>query len=369
MEETHHSTNEELQATLQELADLQSQLSEIQLVNERLTDEKDVLFQSLCRQTEKLEDSRTQIGTLQELLLRESSTHEHDAANNEREQKLLELLKNAQEERENLLVKQKELGSEVNELRANGERAQHENNRLNNRISILESSLDANAAERKQIESQLYQAKEEASQKLIELSHLSTLLENARAKIEEYDQERLKGDRSDLRELLDVSRKEKDVLESRVARLQEQNSKALCEIQKLKDQLGGLSEELKVVRNNAKCRISEFEYKNSNLTEEKTKLASENQALQDALNEVQVQCKCIGEDKLQLESLLTETQRHLGEAERLLGDKDEALNGERALRKQEVGGLLSIVSLRSAPKRIDSTFCRAKNGNSSSQTC
>lgn len=334
MEETHHSTNEELQATLQELADLQAQLSEIQTVNERLTDEKDVLFQSLCRQTEKLEDSRTQIGTLQELLLRESNTHE--AANNEREQKLLELLKNAQEERENLLVKQKEMSSEINEMHSCAEKSQTDNKRLVNRISILESSLDAKSAERKQIESQLYQAKEEASQKQIELSHLSTLLENARAKIDEYDQERLKGDRSDLRELLDMARKEKDVLESQVASLQEQNSKALVEIQKLKDQLGALAEECKVVRNNAKCAISEIEYKNANLVEEKNRLVSENQAMQDSLNELQVQCKCVAEDKMQLEGLLSETQRHLGDAERLLGDKEEALNGERALRKQEV---------------------------------
>lgn len=364
MEETHHSTNEELQATLQELADLQSQLTDIQSVNERLTDEKDVLFQSLCRQTEKLEDSRSQIGTLQELLLRESNTHE--AANNEREQKLLELLKSAQEERENLLVKQKEFGSEVNELRVNAEKALVENKRQNNRISILESSLDANAAERKQIESQLYQAKEEASQKQIELSHLSTLLENARAKIDEYDQERQKGDRSDLRDLLDVARKEKDVLEGQVASLQEQNSKALCEIQKLKDQLAGLSEECKVVRNNAKCAISEFEYKNGNLTEENSRLAADNQSLQDSLNEVQVQCKCLGEDKMQLESLLTETQRHLGEAERLLGDKEEALNGERALRKQEVG--TSDVRLSIGPL-IEIYFSRATNGNSFNRTC
>lgn len=320
---------------MQELADLQSQLSEIQSVNERLADEKDVLFQSLCRQTEKLEDSRNQIGTLQELLLRETNTHE--AVNNEREQKLLELLKNAQEERENLLVKQEELSSDLSELRANLEKSQIENKRLGNRISILESSLDANAAERKQIESQLGQAREEASEKQIELSHLSTLLDNARAKIEEYDQERLKGDKSDLSDLLDVARKEKDILESQVASLQEQNSKALCEIQKLKDQLAGLSEECKVLRNNAKCAISEYEYKNSNLTEDNKKLASDNQSLQDALNEMHVQVKCQAEDKMQLEQLLTETQRHLGDAERLLNDKDEALNCERALRKQEVG--------------------------------
>lgn len=58
MEETHYSTNEELQATLQELADLQSQLSELQSDNDRLIEEKEVLFQSLCRQTEKLGESK-----------------------------------------------------------------------------------------------------------------------------------------------------------------------------------------------------------------------------------------------------------------------------------------------------------------------
>ncbi|XP_031617603.1 cytospin-A-like [Contarinia nasturtii] len=86
MEETHYSTNEELQATLQELADLQLQLSELQSDNDRLSEEKEVLFQSLCRQTEKLE-----------LLLRESD--QQDAVmTTEREQKLLDLLKSAQEE-------------------------------------------------------------------------------------------------------------------------------------------------------------------------------------------------------------------------------------------------------------------------------
>lgn len=55
------STNEELQATLQELSDLQNQLTEVQVDNERLSDEKSVLLESLCRQTEKLEDSRTKV--------------------------------------------------------------------------------------------------------------------------------------------------------------------------------------------------------------------------------------------------------------------------------------------------------------------
>lgn len=93
------STNEELQATLQELADLQAQLTEQQSENERLTEEKGVLLESLRWQTEKLEDSRAKVDTLHELLLREEAGNGPggggDAAHGqaEREQKLVELLK------------------------------------------------------------------------------------------------------------------------------------------------------------------------------------------------------------------------------------------------------------------------------------
>lgn len=84
------STNEELQATLQELADLQTQLSELQNDNERLGEEKDVLLESLCRQTEKLEDARNKVDTLQDLLL---DSNKSESSFSEKEQKLMLLLK------------------------------------------------------------------------------------------------------------------------------------------------------------------------------------------------------------------------------------------------------------------------------------
>lgn len=80
-----------MQATLQELADLQTQLTELHVDNERLSDEKAVLLESLCTQTEKLEDTRTRALTLQELLLREGS--EQEICTTEREQKLVMLWK------------------------------------------------------------------------------------------------------------------------------------------------------------------------------------------------------------------------------------------------------------------------------------
>lgn len=334
MEETHYSTNEELQATLQELADLQSQLTELQSDNDRLIEEKEVLFQSLCRQTEKLEDSRNKIVKLQELLLRDSDQQEA-VMTTEREQKLLDLLKNAQEERETMFIKHEELQSDIKEMRAALEAATTEKLRSIERISLLESTLDAGAAERKQIDAELLQAREESSQRQIEISRLTTLLENARSKIDELEQERSIGVRSDLSDLLDIARKEKDLLESDMTTLQESLSKSQCEVQKLKDQIAAITEECKVTRNNAKCALSDLEYKFEQMKQDKSKLSHELQMAQENLNELQVQCKCHLEDKTQLENLLVETQRHLGDTERQLIESDDALNNERKLRKIE----------------------------------
>lgn len=330
MEETHYSTNEELQATLQELADLQSQLAALQSHNDRLAEEKEVLFQSLCRQTEKLEDSRNKI-KLQELLLRDSD--QQDAAlTTEREQKLLDLLKSAQEEREAM---HEELQSDIKELRTALDATSGEKLRLVERIGLLESTLDASAAERKQIDAEILRAREESGQRQIEISRLSALLEMARSKMDELEQERSMGDKSDLSDLLDIARKEKDLLESDMTGLQESLSKSQCEVQKLKDQIAAVTEECKVTRNNAKCALSDLEYKFEQLKLEKNRLTCDLQVAQDKQNELQVQCKCHLEDKMQLEGLIAETQRHLGDTERQLAEKEDALNNERKLRKFE----------------------------------
>lgn len=266
------------------------------------------------------------------MLLRESDQQD---ATTEREQKLLDLLKSAQEERESMFIKYEDLQSDIKEMRTALESATTEKLRLIERISLLESTLDASAAEKKQIDSELTQTREEGSQRQIEISRLTTLLENARSKIDEFEQERAIGDKSDLSELLDATRKEKDLLESEMTVLQESLSKSQCEVQKLKDQIAALTEECKVTRNNAKCALSDLEYKFEQIKQEKGKLAYDLQIAQDNLNELQMQCKCHLDDKTQLENLLTETQRHLGDTERMLAEKEDALNNERKLRKFE----------------------------------
>jgi len=50
-----------LEATLQELDDLQRSVCELTSDNEKLTDERTILLESLCTQTEKLEHARLQV--------------------------------------------------------------------------------------------------------------------------------------------------------------------------------------------------------------------------------------------------------------------------------------------------------------------
>ncbi len=68
--------------------------------------------------------------------------------------------------------------------------------------------------------------------------------------IEEMEDVRDKqADKGELDDLIDALRKEKDHLESKLASLQEQLSKSMCEIVKLKEQLLHSQEE---------CRVSDF---------------------------------------------------------------------------------------------------------------
>ncbi|XP_076684255.1 cytospin-A isoform X8 [Andrena cerasifolii] len=337
MEETHYSTNEELQATIQELSDLQAQLTELQADNERLTEEKDVLLESLCRQTEKLEDSRSKVDTLQGLLLREEQPQESSKGyNTEREQKLVDLLKSAQEERESLLQKQEELTSELKTLRAAAEVSAAETERLTKCLHLLESTVDAANVERKQLDMELAEARQEGANRSIEISRLATLLENARAKIEELEQSRQVENKSEADELLDAARREKDTLETQAAALQEQLARSHCDHDRLRDQYSQLQEEYKVARNNAKSAIDDLEYRLNQLKDERLSVSTELQLVRDSLAELQAQCQRHLEDKRELKAALNEAQRRERDAQTRQYELERALAEERKLRQEEV---------------------------------
>ncbi|CAK1589911.1 unnamed protein product [Parnassius mnemosyne] len=184
MEEHHYSTSEELQATLAELADLQAQLADAHADNERLADEKQVLLESLCRQTEKLEDSRTKVDTLQELLLREGVEPEALAAGDQH-QHLFAVLKTSQEERRLLLAKQEQLETELKESKTALEEKTKENEALVERIRGLEGAVQ-------HWEQEAGAARELAAARQHQLTTLGDLLDAAKAKVRELQRSVMK---------------------------------------------------------------------------------------------------------------------------------------------------------------------------------
>lgn len=141
------------------------------------------MFDSLCRQTDRLNDSRTEVESLKHLLYQEKGEADQFESAVEREQKLVDLLKSAQEEREGLLVKLEQLNSELQELRTAIIDKDDRIMQLSDRVNTLEYSLEAKHAEHKLIDQNLAQARDQCSGKQIEINRLTDLLENARTKV------------------------------------------------------------------------------------------------------------------------------------------------------------------------------------------
>ncbi|XP_045469133.1 cytospin-A-like isoform X4 [Harmonia axyridis] len=334
MQETHYSTNEELQATLQELNDLQGQLGELQKENERLVEEKNLMFDSLCRQTERLKDTRQEVESLKTHLYRDQNETGLETAQ-EREEKLVDLLKSAQDEHESLLSKHEQLSEELHEMREANDALHDQLKVMTERNGTLESTLDAKQAEHKLLDQELAMARDQCNGKQIEVNRLKDLLENARTKINELEQDRALSDKSELDEMLDNARKEKDALESEVAHLKEQLARSKNEIERLKEQISILQEECKVTRNNARTIQSDLEYKYDKLASEKATVTEQLHKLQDIINDLQVQAQCQEEDKRNLSDVLAETQRNLSESERKILMLENDLADVKKLRKDE----------------------------------
>lgn len=172
------STSEELQATLQELSDLQNQLTELQTDSSRLTDEKAVVLQSLCKQTERLEDCRARVETLTGLLCTEGLPAPSDT-----EAKLLEIIKGLQEERAEQQTLTESAEARVRSAQERVAASEATASRQNERLALLQAQVEVGITERKRLEERLETATREGQEKIIEHDRLETMLANARAKV------------------------------------------------------------------------------------------------------------------------------------------------------------------------------------------
>uniref|UniRef100_T1JAF1 Calponin-homology (CH) domain-containing protein n=1 Tax=Strigamia maritima TaxID=126957 RepID=T1JAF1_STRMM len=304
MEETHYSTNEELQATLQELTDLQDQLTELQVENEHLAEGKTVLLESLCSQTEKLEDCRVENDNLRQLLFNNTQLTSCN-----REAKLLELLKTSRDEKETLNSHLVELRSALENVKDEAHAYSEEVAQLQEQLTVMQLNIESANTAKRILAKQSTQSREQLDNLQIEVSRTKTQLENERIKVSELHQAREIVDKSELDELLDNARKEKDDLESHAAVLSEQLAFSQFETTRLKDAMINIEEELKVTKDIAKRDVSEMEFQIDQLNAEKDKLSVEVGVFRESVHELERKCQRHLEDKRELRASICELKQ------------------------------------------------------------
>ena len=181
---------------------LQDSVNELADENERLNDEKGILLESLCAQTEKLENYRMQIEHLKQLLVSESEGA--DRSRNERE--LVSLIKMGQEEKEELLLRQMELSNTLHSFETKTRDLQGTVRALKEKTHTLEHRVESVSSDKRLLEKQVAELREANAKEQIETSRYRTLLENEKQKVVELEQFRNATDKSDLEELLDNTR-------------------------------------------------------------------------------------------------------------------------------------------------------------------
>lgn len=332
MEETHYSTNEELQATLQELTDLQDSVNELTSANELLADEKYVLLETLCSQTEKLENARLQIEQLKSLLLRDSESGQRS----EFECQLAALVKSAQEEKEELLLKQIELSYVVQTLEDENHELHEAVAALKDKCQLDDGKLEGLTADKKTLEGQLGTLKEQSIKDQLDIQHLKALLENEKQKVAELEQERSVTSKSDLEALLDSTRQEKDRLEDRLTNEEQELSVKQNEIAKLKEVLEMTKTEMKALDESQQLQLIQLESQLKNAEYEKVEVQTELEAVREHNDQLQMNCDQFFEEKknytmtvARAESELRMARSKIARLETDLREKTDQFNEER----------------------------------------
>lgn len=226
MEENQHSTAEELQATLQELADLQQITQELNGENERLGEEKVILMDSLCQQSDKLELYGRQIEYLRSLLDEHHISYvlEEDIKSGrymELEQRYADLAENARFEREQLLGVQQHLSNTLKMAEQDNAEAQEMIGALKERNHQMERIMESERQGRAAMEATLHGYKDAVGNEQAELSRCRAQLDQERQRVAELYSLHTAGDKNDICQLLEGVRLGKEEAEAKAAKLQE----------------------------------------------------------------------------------------------------------------------------------------------------
>eukprot|EP00063_Salmo_salar_P009050 XP_013983885.1 PREDICTED: cytospin-A-like [Salmo salar] len=264
MEENQHCTSEELQATLQELADLQQITQELSTENERLGEERTILVDSLCQQGDRLELYCRQMdyfrGLLDEHRVAYAPADEEDTKSGrylELERRYVDLTQGAHFEREQLLGVQQHLSGALKMAEQDNAEAQGLISALKERVHMAERQADMERRERAMAAAELEAMREAAGGEQAELARCRFQLEQERQRVAELYSIHNAGDKTDIRHLLESERRDKERAEAESVQLQEDLDHTHNEAAKLQDDIRKLEEDFRAFRGEVQKQLAE----------------------------------------------------------------------------------------------------------------
>lgn len=237
MEESHHSTAEELQATLQELADQQQMVHELTTENERLAEEKRLLQTSHQQQRERVEvlvqKNESLASRLQELVQAQAQREEELCSQGPRlaelEQRYADLVESSRFEREKLVDIQQQLTGSLRALEEEHQIAQGQVCCLRQEMDKLQAQLDQEL----EMAGQAAQAAEEqratAESLRLENSRLQAHVDIERQKMGELKAMQNASDSGEVQGLLKAAHAERARMEAELTALREELHHAQAE--------------------------------------------------------------------------------------------------------------------------------------------
>lgn len=234
MEESHHSTAEELQATLQELSDQQQMVQELSTESEKLAEEKTLLEKSFHHQRDRAEQLRQENERLASRLKEQEADMKSRIL--ELDQKYSELVEKSRFEREKLLGIQQQLTSSLRTLEKDHQDGPEVIKGLREDTERLQKLLDSEEQKTCSLAKTLADC---------QVTMEGLKLENNSLKAKLFCEKQTTGinasgnhkDNSDIQELLKKALLEKEQLEIACTSLKQELLKANSEVKHLEGQL------------------------------------------------------------------------------------------------------------------------------------
>ncbi|XP_072569847.1 cytospin-B isoform X3 [Paramormyrops kingsleyae] len=290
MEESHHSTAEELQATLQELSDQQQVVQELTAENERLAEEKGLLQTSLQQQRERVELLTQKNESLLVRLQEQAETDETRAKASrmaELEQRHAELVESSHFEREKLVDIQQQLTGSLRALEKEHQEAQGLVRSLKEERDTLQTRLEKGEEASSEMVKELEEQRVSTEGLKVENVKLKAQVEVERQKVVELKAMQDAGDSSEVEKLLKVAHSEKERLELRHSELQQELLQATGNTERVRGMLAKAEAEWQ--------RLQEL------CAEQEQEHSTSVRCLEESIHEKEVQIKELKETIFELE--------------------------------------------------------------------